>query len=59
MIYLDNAATAFPKPREVLEWMVDLYASKGVSPGGARTTPGSRRTGFRGPQTPLPILRGG
>jgi len=30
---LDNAATTFPKPREVLERMVDLYAAKGVSPG--------------------------
>jgi cysteine desulfurase family protein len=33
MIYLDNAATTFPKPREVLERMIDLYAGKGVSPG--------------------------
>jgi cysteine desulfurase family protein len=33
MIYLDNAATTFPKPRKVLERMIDLYASKGVSPG--------------------------
>jgi len=33
MIYLDNAATTFPKPREVLERMIDLYATKGVSPG--------------------------
>ncbi len=33
MIYLDNAATTFPKPREVLERMMDLYAAKGVSPG--------------------------
>lgn len=33
MIYLDNAATTFPKPREVLERMIDLYEAKGVSPG--------------------------
>jgi cysteine desulfurase/selenocysteine lyase len=33
IIYLDNAATTFPKPRKVLESMIDLYASKGVSPG--------------------------
>jgi cysteine desulfurase family protein len=33
MIYLDNAATTFPKPREVLERMIALYAAKGVSPG--------------------------
>lgn len=33
VIYLDNAATTFPKPREVLERMIDLYSAKGVSPG--------------------------
>jgi len=33
IIYLDNAATTFPKPRDVLESMIDLYAAKGVSPG--------------------------
>jgi len=33
IIYLDNAATTFPKPREVLERMIDVYAAKGVSPG--------------------------
>jgi cysteine desulfurase/selenocysteine lyase len=33
IIYLDNAATTFPKPREALERMIDLYAAKGVSPG--------------------------
>ena len=33
IIYLDNAATTFPKPREVLEEMVDVYANLGVSPG--------------------------
>ncbi len=33
MIYLDNAATTYPKPREVLESMVDGYARNGVSPG--------------------------
>jgi cysteine desulfurase/selenocysteine lyase len=33
IVYLDNAATSFPKPREVLERMIDLYAAKGVSPG--------------------------
>ena len=30
---LDNAATSFPKPRRVLERMVELYAERGVSPG--------------------------
>ena len=33
MIYLDNAATTFPKPREILEEMIDAYWSLGVSPG--------------------------
>jgi cysteine desulfurase family protein len=33
LIYLDNAATSFPKPRQVLEAMVRSYAECGVSPG--------------------------
>jgi cysteine desulfurase family protein len=33
IIYLDNAATVFPKPREVLEGMLDLYRRFGVNPG--------------------------
>lgn len=33
LIYLDNAATSFPKPRQVLDRMVDTYARLGVSPG--------------------------
>jgi len=33
MIYLDNAATTFPKPPEVLEQMVRQYRKLGVSPG--------------------------
>jgi cysteine desulfurase/selenocysteine lyase len=33
LIYLDNAATSFPKPREVLDQMVETYARLGVSPG--------------------------
>ena len=32
-IYLDNAATTFPKPHEVLEEMIEVYSSLGVSPG--------------------------
>jgi cysteine desulfurase family protein len=31
--YLDNAATTFPKPRQVLERMLETYARMGVSPG--------------------------
>jgi cysteine desulfurase/selenocysteine lyase len=33
LIYLDNAATSFPKPREVLDQMVQVYERLGVSPG--------------------------
>ena len=33
LIYLDNAATTFPKPREVMERMLKNYLQFGVSPG--------------------------
>lgn len=33
LIYLDNAATSFPKPRIVLDRMVECYSRLGVSPG--------------------------
>ena len=33
IIYLDNAATTYPKPRVVLDRMVDAYARFGVNPG--------------------------
>ncbi len=33
IIYLDNAATTYPKPRGMLSEMVDVYARLGVSPG--------------------------
>jgi len=36
-VYLDNAATSFPKPKEVITFMCDFYESRGVNPG---------RTGF-------------
>jgi cysteine desulfurase family protein len=36
-VYLDNAATTFPKPDEVIRFMCDFYATRGVNPG---------RTGF-------------
>ncbi len=36
-IYLDNAATTFPKPPEVIQFMCDFYQTRGVNPG---------RTGF-------------
>ncbi|MFH1843150.1 MAG: aminotransferase class V-fold PLP-dependent enzyme [bacterium] len=33
LIYLDNAATAFPKPNRVIDYMADFYRSHGVNPG--------------------------
>lgn len=36
-VYLDNAATTFPKPAEVLQFACEFYANRGVNPG---------RTGF-------------
>lgn len=33
MIYLDNAATTYPKPPEVLQEMLSFYSALGVSPG--------------------------
>jgi cysteine desulfurase / selenocysteine lyase len=33
MVYLDNAATTFPKPESVLTRMVEIYRDIGVSPG--------------------------
>jgi cysteine desulfurase family protein len=36
-VYLDNAATTFPKPPEVVRFMCEFYTTRGVNPG---------RTGF-------------
>ncbi len=33
IVYLDNAATTFPKPEGALDRMIDVYKKKGVSPG--------------------------
>ncbi len=33
LIYLDNAATSFPKPKEVYQFMTDFYSRCGVNPG--------------------------
>jgi cysteine desulfurase/selenocysteine lyase len=33
LIYLDNAATAWPKPDNVYDFMVDFYRKTGVNPG--------------------------
>lgn len=35
LIYLDNAATAFPKPPVVIDTMADFYRNYGVNPGRA------------------------
>jgi cysteine desulfurase/selenocysteine lyase len=32
-VYLDNAATSFPKPPEVIRFMCDFYSTRGVNPG--------------------------
>ena len=33
LIYLDNAATTYPKPKEVLDFMFNFYRDKGINPG--------------------------
>ncbi len=33
MIYFDNAATSYPKPKEVLEAIIDFTENIGASPG--------------------------
>ncbi len=33
LIYLDNAATTFPKPKEVYDFMYEFYQKHGVNPG--------------------------
>ena len=33
LIYLDNAATAWPKPESVYSFMIDFYRKTGVNPG--------------------------
>ncbi len=33
LIYLDNAATTWPKPRQILDQMVEHFSAMGVSPG--------------------------
>ena len=36
-VYFDNAATTFPNPKEVIDFMAEFYSTHGVNPG---------RTGF-------------
>ncbi len=33
LIYLDNAATVYPKPKEIIDFMCQFYYEKGVNPG--------------------------
>jgi cysteine desulfurase / selenocysteine lyase len=33
LVYLDNASTVYPKPREVIDFMTQFYFEKGVNPG--------------------------
>jgi len=33
IIYLDNAATSFPKPPEVYDFMTEFYKTNGINPG--------------------------
>ena len=33
LVYLDNAATVYPKPKEVIDFMGQFYSEKGVNPG--------------------------
>ena len=33
LIYLDNAATVWPKPENVYRFMIDFYRETGVNPG--------------------------
>lgn len=33
LIYLDNAATVYPKPKEVIDFMCQFYSENGVNPG--------------------------
>lgn len=37
LIYMDNAATTYPKPAEMLDFMFDFYRRYGVSPGRSGT----------------------
>ena len=33
LVYLDNAATVYPKPKEIIDFMLQFYSEKGVNPG--------------------------
>lgn len=33
LIYLDNAATSYPKPPEVYDFMIEFYKNNGINPG--------------------------
>ncbi len=33
VVYLDNAATTFPKPKEIYDYMIDMYKNHGINAG--------------------------
>lgn len=38
VVYLDNAATTFPKPREVYDYMMDMYKNHGINAGRGKSS---------------------
>jgi cysteine desulfurase family protein len=46
LVYLDSAATSFPKQRALLERMVDIYTEIGVSPGRGSYDLSAEASGF-------------
>lgn len=38
VVYLDNAATTFPKPREVYDYMMDMYKNYGINAGRGKSS---------------------
>jgi len=38
VVYLDNAATTFPKPKEVYDYMMDMYKNYGINAGRGKSS---------------------
>lgn len=38
VVYLDNAATTFPKPKEVYDYMMDMYKNHGINVGRSKSS---------------------
>ena len=38
VVYLDNAATTFPKPKEVYDYMMDMYKNHGINVGRGKSS---------------------